>query len=239
MVADTGIKHVELVAVSPERHLDVRTADPKTVNKLFADHGLSVMGLYPPPLSMKDKRELDESLRSCCRAVDFAEALNCQRIIFSPLFFWEKKDYPFEDLAKALRTLVEYIGDRDVILCLENHYGWPLSDAEDYRRLFALIDTHKIAITADTGHFLPAGVDVNAFLAEFRHKVRHIHIKDQDGTDGRRLGEGAVNFDRVLAQLKAIKYKGFLTIELETGENGKGPEQDFRDAVTYLQRKLG
>lgn len=50
------------------------------------------------------------------------------------------------------------------------------------------------------------------------------------------LGEGCVDFDRYLKALNEIKYRGFLTIEREVGEN---PEGDIKKAVKYLQSKLG
>ena len=49
------------------------------------------------------------------------------------------------------------------------------------------------------------------------------------------LGEGSVDFNRYLKALNEIKYKGFLTIEREVGEN---PESDIKKAVKYLQGKL-
>ena len=46
------------------------------------------------------------------------------------------------------------------------------------------------------------------------------------------LGEGQVNFERYLAALDDIGYKGFLTIEREVGEN---PSEDIKNAHDYLR----
>ncbi len=48
------------------------------------------------------------------------------------------------------------------------------------------------------------------------------------------LGEGNVDFDRYLAALADIGYKGFLTIEREVGEN---PAADIKKAVDFLSEK--
>jgi Sugar phosphate isomerases/epimerases len=45
------------------------------------------------------------------------------------------------------------------------------------------------------------------------------------------LGEGGVDFDKYLAALDEIGYRGFLTIEREVGEN---PYEDIRKAVQFL-----
>lgn len=49
------------------------------------------------------------------------------------------------------------------------------------------------------------------------------------------LGEGGVPFDKYLAALDDIGYKGFLTIEREVGDS---PEADIRKAVDFLRAKL-
>ncbi|MCR5485391.1 MAG: sugar phosphate isomerase/epimerase [Clostridiales bacterium] len=49
------------------------------------------------------------------------------------------------------------------------------------------------------------------------------------------LGEGSVNWNKYLAALNDIGYKGFLTIEREVGDD---PEADIRKAVTFLKEKM-
>ena len=46
------------------------------------------------------------------------------------------------------------------------------------------------------------------------------------------LGEGQVNWEKYLAALDDIGYKGFLTIEREVGDD---PEKDIRKAVEFLK----
>ncbi|MCI8632743.1 MAG: sugar phosphate isomerase/epimerase [Lachnospiraceae bacterium] len=49
------------------------------------------------------------------------------------------------------------------------------------------------------------------------------------------LGEGAVDYDRYLAALEDIGYKGYLTIEREVGDD---PEADIAKAVAFLKSKF-
>jgi L-ribulose-5-phosphate 3-epimerase len=50
------------------------------------------------------------------------------------------------------------------------------------------------------------------------------------------LGEGDVDFDGWLAALDDIGYRGFLTIEREVGDD---PETDIKNAVVFLENKIG
>ena len=49
------------------------------------------------------------------------------------------------------------------------------------------------------------------------------------------LGKGGVDFDKYLAALNEIGYKGYLTIEREVGDN---PAADIKMAVDFLHEKL-
>jgi len=49
------------------------------------------------------------------------------------------------------------------------------------------------------------------------------------------LGKGGVDFDKYLAALNEIGYKGYLTIEREVGDN---PAADIKMAVDFLNEKL-
>ena len=49
------------------------------------------------------------------------------------------------------------------------------------------------------------------------------------------LGKGGVDFDKYIAALNEIGYKGYLTIEREVGDN---PAADIKMAVDFLNEKL-
>ena len=49
------------------------------------------------------------------------------------------------------------------------------------------------------------------------------------------LGEGSVDWNKYLAALEDIGYKGFLTIEREVGDN---PEKDIITAVDFLKNMM-
>ncbi len=73
-----------------------------------------------------------------------------------------------------------------------------------------------------------------------REYIIHTHAKDgirkgENLWQEVPLGKGSVDFDKYLAALNDIGYKGYLTIEREVGDN---PAADIKMAVEFLKEKL-
>lgn len=103
------------------------------------------------------------------------------------------------------------------------------------------VGTDNLGINLDTANLIlyGKGNPVDA-LDVFGKYVRGLHLKDGEyPTDGRHLGqekpmgEGKVDFPKVLEKLKALGYRGALTIEREIS----GPQQieDIRRAMALLE----
>jgi sugar phosphate isomerase/epimerase len=70
--------------------------------------------------------------------------------------------------------------------------------------------------------------------------IVHTHAKDGIKTGEKSflevpLGKGGVDFDKYLAALNQVGYKGYLTIEREVGDS---PADDIKMAVDFLKQKL-
>ena len=70
--------------------------------------------------------------------------------------------------------------------------------------------------------------------------IVHTHAKDGIKTGEKSflevpLGTGGVDFDKYLAALDDVGYKGYLTIEREVGDS---PAADIKMAVDFLGTKL-
>lgn len=131
--------------------------------------------------------------------------------------------------------------------------------AESLRLFLDALNSKGVAVNYDPANFvMVTGDDPVKGVYTLKDYIVHTHAKD-----GRRLyekdpeivygvleeeiksdpsfielplGEGDVDFDGWLAALDDIGYKGFLTIEREVGED---PETDIRNAVVYLENKIG
>ena len=143
-----------------------------------------------------------------------------------------------------------------VKLALEVH---PSEIAFDYyttKRLMDEIDWRPtLGLNFDPSHLLWQGVDPQVFLADFAHRIYHVHMKDVklskdpragilgshiEFGDTRRgwnfvsLGHGDVDFDGIVRQLNQDGYDGPLCVEWE--DSGMDRVFGATEAFEYLRR---
>jgi len=234
-VAEAGCRNVELVALG-QVHVDVMQTDATELGGALEATGVDLAALYPRPIDVADEERLGSTVAQVCRAVDLADELGCERIVFSPLI--PREGYDYEKLAAGCRQVAEHIGERDVCVCLENHANWPLSLAEDYARIEELFEDPRLAVTADTGHFSTVGQDLAEFAERFGPAIRHVHLKDRIGPEAVTFGTGETDNHGFIGKLREQGYDGYATLELEPGE-GSVSVEEVRAAVAYAENALG
>lgn len=95
---------------------------------------------------------------------------------------------------------------------------------EDYEVILTELDTPRLGITVDTGHFHAANVDTEALIRRFQDRIYNVHIKDHIGTQSVVIGRGEINLGSVLGALREIGYDGPLAVEMEVEDTENLPE---------------
>ncbi|MFH0910404.1 MAG: sugar phosphate isomerase/epimerase family protein [Planctomycetota bacterium] len=159
----------------------------------------------------------------------------------------------------ALKELGDYAASKGATLAIE-------TGPEPARRLKGFLDavgSRGLGVNLDPGNLvMVTAEDPVAAVRILGEYIVHTHAKDgvqhrpcdpvqvynafaEGGVEGfdfgkyfgeTPLGEGSVPWDAYLDALTAAGYKGFLTIERETGRN---PAADIREAVAFLRKKIG
>lgn len=135
---------------------------------------------------------------------------------------------------------------------------------EGYRALFKAVPSKSMGINYDPSHLLRMGIDPLRFLNDFVGRVYHVHGKDtelnsdglyeygheQPPTHGKPPafgnmswrytipGQGQVRWVEIMKTLKANKYKGMVSIELEDASfNGTeaGEKHGILAGAQYLE----
>jgi L-ribulose-5-phosphate 3-epimerase len=246
-----GVRSVEVPALAPSmgpKH-GLTTFAPEAMDdadvRAFRDR-LQDLGLTPITVAamchLDDTREI-ESLR---RRIDFAQALGCRYVITDST---EQPDSgeSWREVIEALREIADYASDRGVCLALETHAG-PTRTGRLARKFLEEVGHPNVGFNYDTGNivYYNDDVDPSEDIAEVADRVVHVHLKDTQG--GREewkfcaLGEGRVNFQKILQRLRAAGFMGPYSLEIEgmAGEdlNREGCLRRVRKSLEHL-RSIG
>lgn len=113
----------------------------------------------------------------------------------------------------------------------------------------------NVGFVLDTGHITMAGIDPVELTRTLGHRIVEFHLKDtapenKGGAKSRLdrpdmmksppffpLGHGGVDFPAIKAHLDKIKWRGFLTVELDTSPF-RPPKESARMSFNYIRDTL-
>jgi len=107
-----------------------------------------------------------------------------------------------------------------------------------WRRMFSDIPSPNFGLNYDPSHFVLQRMDPLSPLAEFKHKLFHLHAKDltvhperlnevgifafpKEWHTPRIPGFGEIDWSKFMGRLREIGYEGPVCIEVEDGTFGK------------------
>jgi sugar phosphate isomerase/epimerase len=186
-----------------------------------------------PPNDLENLRERCYS--SYCETIDATAELH---ISFLTLHLWVDSRFVkpdvLEEKIKVLRNLVDYGHSRGVQVSLEN-----LSEpAADLARVVEAVPA--LVLTLDVGHaqILAESNAAPGIIERLGPLVRHVHLHDNRGGNTAKddlhlpIGEGIIDFPKILRTLLKSGYDGTITLELEPDDL-----QASRETVRAIFRK--
>jgi D-psicose/D-tagatose/L-ribulose 3-epimerase len=166
------------------------------------------------------------------RAIDCAHALN-SRVICGPFHsafatFTRRapEDQEYSRSAEVLHAAGEYAAKADIVLAVEalNRFECYLCNTmEQLVTLVKRVDHPNVKAMFDSHHANMEEKKFKTAIQTVAPVLAHVHISENDrGTPG----DGHILFDEVFANLAAIQYKGWFTIEAFTRN-----DPDFANAI--------
>ncbi|MDQ3863069.1 MAG: TIM barrel protein [Actinomycetota bacterium] len=255
--ADLGLTAIE---AGPEGFLP---GEPKEMASVLSGYGLELVGGFVPVVLHRPE-ERDSELASVERQATLFAAAGASVLVIAAATgedgYEESaglEDDEWEELFAAL-VMVEEIGGRHGLsVVLHPHYGTEIESPEDVQRFLEGCDT---GLCLDTGHSMVGGGDPVALTESAAARIRHVHLKDVNRElaervvsgdlpyeeavrDGlyRPLGDGDVDFRRVLDALGGAGYDGWYVLEQDImldAEPGDGPAAEVGKSLTYLKGVL-
>ncbi len=117
--------------------------------------------------------------------------------------------------------------------------GSVFQTAEDYRVMFDGLDESVVGYAPDAGHIAAGGMDPVAVFAEHAGRIRHVHFKDiaSDG-EWAGMGRGMIDFERIVRDLHAAGYEGWVMVEEESPRSVGEPDEVTMENGAYVRERL-
>src|SRR3954471_5497168 len=226
-------------------HIDVENFDPDEVHGTMNRQGLTISSLayYPNNLHPDDahREDVNSHLR---KVIDAASALGVEVV---GTFVGNDKDRPLPENLERFRKiwppLVDYAGERDVKIAIENcpmifsYDQWPGGtnlawSPAIWDELFLAIPEPNFGLNLDPSHLVWLMIDYERAVYDFGDRIFHVHAKDMEvRRDGlyrhgtlsagfgwqvpRLPGLGEVRWGRFIAALYAVGYDHVVSVEHE------------------------
>jgi sugar phosphate isomerase/epimerase len=226
-------------------HIDVEALDVDVVHETLARHGLEISSLayYPNNLD-PDPGEREAANAHLQRVIDAAQALGVGIVgTFVGRDQWKSVPDSFEQFRAVWPRLVEYAGEREVRIAIENcpmifsYDEWPggvnlASTPAAWDEMFSIVDSASFGLNLDPSHLVWLQIDYERAVRDYAEKIFHVHAKDMEiDRDGlyrngtislgmgwqvpRLPGLGEVRWDRYLAALYRAGYDYVVSVEHE------------------------
>jgi sugar phosphate isomerase/epimerase len=159
---------------------------------------------------------------------------------------------------ECITQSLDYAAERDVVLCLENHYkvgDWlypEFAQPEDvFLEIIDRIESPHFGVQYDPSNAVVAGFDPVAFLEKVKHRLVTMHASDRYLVPGTRLediraadgtigypdqlrhgetGKGTNDYDAIFRILAEVGFSGWISVE--DGMNGL---DELRRSVAFLK----
>jgi sugar phosphate isomerase/epimerase len=151
----------------------------------------------------------------------------------------EKEDTPEARLLREALLALSQHGDRTgTTLALETG----LESGAVMRDYLARFDTGSLMVNLDPANLLLHSFDPYESTRALHGRIAHSHAKDARKASTSRaaqevpVGAGDIDWIHYLGVLEEVEYRGWLTVERESGEDRVG---DVASGVAFLRRLVG
>jgi sugar phosphate isomerase/epimerase len=251
-VRESGFESIEVCSFS--RHLDYHNRDDvRDAGKRLRRLGLRAVSFHAPfsepiDITALDSAQRGAAVRELILACDAAAAMEVENLVLHP--GPERQGRPDEaefvvrmrHAAESLNLVAGHCRELGIHLVLENMLPHLLfGHINDMLYLLGSIRDCNVGTCLDTGHAFLAG-ELDTVIHKLSGHLHLVHVNDNLGDRDAHLppGEGAIQWSRVLGDLKVCQFNGTLILELALmeGESVTSMLARARDARAYLEKLM-
>ncbi|GAB4312384.1 MAG: sugar phosphate isomerase/epimerase [Methanobacteriaceae archaeon] len=226
---DLNVKYCEIINEYPYHDLDDNIIDSYNL-KINIHAPLSDINLASSNYAIRKS-----SISQIKKSIETASSMDSKIVVVHPgsisVMASKFKEKVNRDSVSSLRECSSYAEEHSIALCVENMPkidGFMCQNIHELEKLVEEIDSF---ITLDVGHAHTNQYNVEEMLK--LERIRHIHLSDNNGSydSHNAVGSDNVDFKFLIKQLKKLKYKGNLTVEVKNKE-------EVLKSLEYLKKIL-
>jgi sugar phosphate isomerase/epimerase len=137
---------------------------------------------------------------------------------------------------EMLKPVAEHAEKEGVLLLVEPEPGLLIETVDQFLEFMRYIDSPAVGMNFDIGHAYCVKDDPAETIPKVAKYIRHFHLEDIAATRVHHHlvpGEGAIDFSAAIRAIRAIKYDGWITIELYPYIDD--PDEAARTALARVQ----
>ena len=169
-----------------------------------------------------NERVREASIREMVRTMDHSNRMDVRMVTIHPgiysMVLQDVKVRSVQHAKRSLRRIDKKAKEYGVTVAVENMPSFAVMMGQTPEELLELIDSTDLKICFDIGHANTMG-KIDECIDSFGERIVNIHIHDNSGKhdEHKTIGDGNIDFIRVLKKLK--KYKGDYIIESRNMES--------------------
>jgi inosose dehydratase len=202
--------------------------------RLLEQNGQALVGVYSGADFIYPDI-LAEELFKIAQVAELAARLGAEHLVVGggAIRSTGNTDDDYRRFGTGLDRVVELANRHGLTPSFHPHLGTSAQTPEQVARVFALT---SIGFCPDTAHLDAAGGDSAELIRTYGDRIPYVHLKDYADGAFLPLGQGQLDFDRILDALAEIGYDGWITVELDSVEGSK--EEAARMSRLFLEEKL-
>lgn len=227
---------------------------PGELKRILADHGIPMLTLF----QFGDWTEPGTEQTLVGQADRWSAAvreLGGEMLMLVPGSKREEPAYGLDDFRRMADTMNRagaVARANGVKTSMHPHWGTVAETRLEIELLLSLLDASVVGFAPDTGQIAKGGTDPVSVVERWASMVRYVHMKDlspewermrREGVPLRspegyaEMGQGSIDFRRLLPLLDAVDYSGWLMAELD--ESKRPPREAATLAKQYIEQTLG
>jgi len=132
-----------------------------------------------------------------------------------------RKDDISDRHLETVKSFCNYAGEKGVVVCMENADRMPGGDPYILEYVLDSINSPFLKTTYDCGNYEITGCDSIKAMDIVKKHISYVHLKDVSirQPSATYIGNGRIDFARIISGLKQIGYKGYLCLEIPVSMN--------------------